>query len=271
LKISLALGGGAGLGWAHIGVLRTLDEAGVEVGAISGTSIGAILAACYAGDKLDIVEELARTTNFKTYLRYIDPHWKRGGFIGGNAIEKLLREYLGEITFEELSVPTSMIAADLYTGETVIMDKGDVVNAVRASMSLPGIMKPVLLDGRLLVDGGAAIPVPVGPARALAPDLPCVAISLQNDYVNRAKNSGIDRSHKRAPNSISVVKASVALSLQNLARYALDLDPPEVELALPVGHIDLQNFTRADELIDIGRAETEAALPKIREFTEQAR
>lgn len=263
MKITLALGGGAGLGWAHIGVVRALETADVQIAAMSGTSIGAITAACVAAGKIDELEKIALSANFRMMLRYIDPHFRRGAFIGGKVIESQLTEYLGELTFADLPVPMSCVAADLVTGDTVILDEGPLVPAVRASMSLPGIFKPVRIGKHLLVDGGAAIPVPVGPAKKLAPGLPCVAISLQNDYLNRARGSGITDAAASLPGSISVVKASVGLSLANLASYCLALDPPDVLLNLPVGHIDIQNFTRAEELIAIGRAETEKALPKI--------
>lgn len=262
MKVTLALGGGAGLGWAHIGLLRALEEKGVEVAAIAGTSIGAITGACFGAGKLDILEEIALSANLRTILRYIDPHVRRGAWIGGKQIESQLEEHLGGLTFEDLSLPLAAIASDLVTGETVIIRSGPLVPAIRASMSLPGIFKPVLAEGRMLVDGGTSLPVPVGPARALAPDLPCIAVSLQSDYLARARATGI-ASEGRHPTSLSVVKAAVGLSLSNLARYSLALDPPDMLMALPVGHIEIQNFTRAEELISIGRAETEARWPEI--------
>ncbi|WOE75146.1 patatin-like phospholipase family protein [Alterisphingorhabdus coralli] len=263
MKISLALGGGAGLGWAHIGVIHALEEQGITISAIAGTSIGAIVGACYAAGKLEALEDVARSTSIVGMLRYIDPHWKRGGIIGGKQIERRLTEHLGEPDFADLSIPVATVSADLITGKTVIMREGPVLPAVRSSMSLPGIFPPVERDGMVLVDGGACMPVPVRPARELAPGLPCVAVSLQSDYVRRAEAAGIGDESSRRPGSVAVVKASVGLSLANLARYSLERDPPDLLLPLRVGHIDIQDFTKADELIAIGHDEAQNILEKL--------
>ena len=130
-------------------------------------------------------------------------------------------------------------------------------------MSLPGIFKPVQHEGRILVDGGAALPVPVTPARDLAPGALCLSVNLQDDFINRSIAAGIAENNGKEPNSLAIVKASVGLSLRNLGRYSLALDPPDFAMSPPVGHIDIQNFTRADELITIGRHETEKVIPKI--------
>lgn len=263
MKISLALGGGAALGWTHIGVLHAIDESPLEIAAISGTSIGAIAGASYAAGKLDYLEETARTANFRTMLRFMDPHFKRGAVMGARTIEKELTGQLGDMSFEDLPIPVAAVAADLRTGDTIIMKSGKLVPAIRASMSLPGIFKPVEIEGRLLVDGGAALPVPVSPARELAPSALCMSVNLQDDFVNRAEMAGLKREDGKQPNSVAIVRASVGLSLRNLGRYSLALDPPDFALSPRVGHIDMQNFTRADELIEIGHRETTALIPEI--------
>ncbi|MEO9601469.1 patatin-like phospholipase family protein [Parasphingorhabdus sp.] len=262
-KISLALGGGAGLGWTHIGVLRALDASPLEVAAIAGTSMGAIVGASYAVGKLDYLEDMARNANFRNILRFMDPHFKRGAVMGARNIEKELEAELGHLSFEELPFPVAAVAADLRTGDTIVMKSGKLVPAIRASMSLPGIFKPVQHEGRLLVDGGAALPVPVSPVRDLAPKALCLSVNLQDDFLNRAIAAGIAEENSKEPNSIAIVKASVGLSLRNLSRYSLALDPPDFAMSPPVGHIDIQNFTRADELIEIGRRETEKVIPEI--------
>ena len=266
MKISLALGGGAALGWAHIGVLRAIDASPLGVAAIAGTSIGAIAAASYAAGKLDYLEETARSASYRTIIRFLDPHLGRGSMMRGRTIERELEDQLGDIDFADLPIPVATVAADLRTGDTVVMKGGRLVPAVRASMSLPGIFKPVEHDGRLLVDGGVALPVPVAPARELAPDHPCLSINLQDDFLNRALASGVDVGMggvAKPANSIGIVRASVGLSLRNLGRYSLALDPPDFALSLKVGHIDMQNFMHADELIEIGFRETNAVIPKI--------
>lgn len=269
MKLSLALGGGAGLGWTHIGVLRALEASPIVIAAISGTSIGAIAGASFAAGKLDYLEETARTANLRTLLRFMDPSFKRGAFMGARTIERELDTQLGNLDFSDLSIPVAAVAADLRTGDTIIMNKGKLVPALRASMSLPGIFKPVEYDGRLLVDGGTALPVPVSPAREMAPDTMCLSVNLQDDFIHRAEMAGITRHDGKYPNSIAIVKAAIGLSLRNLGRYSLALDPPDFALSPAVGHIDMQNFTKADELIEIGRRETEALIPQIIERMEK--
>jgi len=262
-KLSLALGGGAGLGWTHIGVLRAIDDSPLEIAAIAGTSMGAIIGASYAVGKLDYLEDMARNVNFRNMLRFMDPYFKRGAVMGARNIEKELETELGHLDFKDLPFPVAAVAADLRTGDTIVMKSGKLVPAVRASMSLPGIFKPVEHEGRLLVDGGAALPVPVSPVRALAPEALCLSVNLQDDFINRSIAAGITENSAKEPNSIAIIKASVGLSLRNLGRYSLALDPPDFAMSPPVGHIDIQNFFRADELIDIGRRETEKVIPAI--------
>jgi NTE family protein len=262
MTIALALGGGAALGWAHIGVLRALEEGGIEVGAVAGTSIGALAAVCLAADRLGTLEEIARSANLRTMLRYLDPHMRRGAVLGGRTIARELQLHLGHLAFEDLAIPAAAVAADLATGEAVILDKGPVADAVRASMALPGIFHPVIHEARVLIDGGAVMPVPVSVARDLGGDMPVVAVNLQGDYANRANATGL-RNGRRFT-TMGVVRSAAGLLFARLARQSLELTPPDLEIAPRVGHIEVHHFMRAHELIEIGRSATEDALPAIR-------
>jgi NTE family protein len=262
MTIALALGGGAALGWAHIGVLRALEEGGIEVGAVAGTSIGALAAVCLAADRLGTLEEIARSANLRTMLLYLDPHMRRGAVLGGRTIARELQLHLGHLAFEDLAIPAAAVAADLATGEAVILDKGPVADAVRASMALPGIFHPVIHEARVLIDGGAVMPVPVSVARDLGGDMPVVAVNLQGDYANRANATGL-RNGRRFT-TMGVVRSAAGLLFARLARQSLELTPPDLEIAPRVGHIEVHHFMRAHELIEIGRSATEDALPAIR-------
>jgi len=261
--IALALGAGAGLGWAHIGVLRALDEANIRITACAGTSIGALAAVCMGAHRLDVLESLARSANLRTVLRFLDPHWKSGAVLGGREIARHLELHLGHIQFQDLHVPVSAVAADLLTGEAVIIDRGPVAKAVRASMALPGIFHPVGFEDRLLIDGGVAMPVPVIAARQLAPGVPLLAINLLGDYQGRARALRRTWAERRSVSTLGVVRAATALMTASLTRHSLSVDPPDLQLDLAVGHIDAGNFTRASELIDIGRAAVEESLSQI--------
>ncbi|MEQ9663327.1 MAG: patatin-like phospholipase family protein [Parasphingopyxis sp.] len=263
MKIALALGGGAGLGWSHIGVLRALDDAGIEITGLAGTSIGGVAAIAYAAGRLDTLEELAHSvSNLRSVVRYLSPTWKPGSVLSGKAIGKLIDQHLGDLTFEDLRIPTCVVAADLIGGEAVMIDHGPVGEAIHATIALPGIFHPIVRDNMVLSDGGAVMPVPVAAARERGGGAPVVAINLQGDYTNRRRAVGLREESPRLT-TISVLRGATGLMLSKLARLSLDADPPDLELPLPVGHIDTSNFTRAEELVEIGREAVAAALPRI--------
>ncbi len=260
MRLALALGGGAGLGWTHIGVLHALRTRGVTIDAVSGTSIGALAAVCLAADRLSVLEELARAVNMREVVRFLDVDPRKGSVLGGRTVRNRLRVHFGEGELQDLFIPCAVVAADLITGAEVAMTRGPVVDAVRASIAIPGIFPPVRRDGRILVDGGVVTPVPVRAVRALS-SAPVLGINLQGDYLRRSA-IGLPPS-KRIMTPLRVGRAGLSLLLAELARKSLLLDPADLELAPAIGHIDVRNFTRAHELIDIGAATVEAAWPQI--------
>jgi NTE family protein len=271
MAIAVALGGGAALGWAHIGVLRGLEAAGIEVRAAAGTSIGALAAVCLAARKLDALEHIARTASWLRVLSYMDLHLKPGAVLGGRTIARELQIHLADLQFRDLWMPAATVATDLATGEAVIIDRGPVTPAILASIAIPGLFRPVRRDGHFLVDGGVVMPVPVAAARAIAPDLPILAINLQGDYHGR-RVAGLIRNRPGGNHStMAVVRASTMLLMAELSRASLALDPPDLALNLPVGHVEIHDFTRARELIDIGRASIEAIMPKVEALATRGR
>ena len=258
VKLALALGGGAGLGWAHIGVLHALAARNVNVVAVSGTSIGALAAVCLAAHRVNVLEELARSTNVRSMMRFLDIDFGRSALLGGRAVQRELRHQFGHTRLEDLFIPCAVVAADLVAGEEVALTRGEIVPAVRASIAIPGIFPPVRHDGRLLVDGGVMTPVPVRAARALS-NAPVLAVNLQGDYANRSE-TWLRRQRAARHGGLSptrVGRAGLSLIMMHVARQSLALDPPDFELAPRIGHIDVRNFTRADELIALGAASVE--------------
>lgn len=264
MAIAVALGGGAALGWAHIGVLQALEEGGIKVEAVSGTSIGALAAVCFAARRLESLERIARTASWLRILSYLDLHVRRGAWLGGRTIQRELQLHLGDLQFNDLWMPAAVVATDLLTGEAVTIDRGPVVPAVMASMAIPGLFRPVRRDGHFLVDGGVVAPVPVAAARSIAPRLPVLSVNLQGDYLGRNVCAALRAKPHGAHSTIAVVRASTMLLMAELARHTLASEPPDLGLNLPVGHIEIHDFTRADELIAIGRRTTEESIPRIR-------
>ncbi len=262
MRVGIALGGGAGLGWAHIGVLRVLEAEGIDIDVISGTSIGAIVGACAAGDILDELEELARDVGYKDMFMMSEFGFSQGSLIGAGKIERKMREYFGVKTIEQLQKPFAAIAVDIYTGEQVTMDEGDVVTAVRASSAIPGVLPPVETSRMLLVDGGLIDPVPVRAARDLGADV-VIAVDLQNDYENRVKSQGLSVGGKSNKAALKTARAGAALLLKTLGQARMEIDKPECVIAPQIGHIDVVNFTKADELIALGK---KAALDSLSEI-----
>jgi len=256
---ALALGGGAALGWAHIGVLRVLERAGVPVAAAAGTSIGALAAVCLAADRLDALEAIARGATRTGMLRYLDPHLGRGAWLGGRRIARELTRQLGDRRLESLRLPVATVAADLDTGDEVRLTSGPAVAAVTASMALPGIFAPVEIGGRVLIDGGMVAAVPVAAARALAPASPVIAVDLMGDYAGHVR-SVATHGPRRA---VTTVRSAFLMMIRQQTRAMLALAAPEILITIPAGHRSTADFHRAAELIALGEAAAEAALPAI--------
>ena len=165
-KIGLALGSGLVRGWSHLGVLRALIKHGFTPDIIAGTSVGALAGAAYATNKLDELDDWARSLNRLSIMNYMDLRVNQGGLIGGKAIYTLLREHWGDTLIEQLPIKYVACAADMVTGHEVWLRNGDLVQAMRASFALPGVFPPVRYNNRLLVDGALVNPVPVSACQA---------------------------------------------------------------------------------------------------------
>lgn len=170
-KIGIALGGGGARGLAHIGVLKVFDEFGIHPDIISGTSIGAIVGALYAGGhKPAEIEHLVLSLNWKKLISLVDMAIPVSGLFHGNRVVSLLKSIIGDLEFNQLRCNFSCVATDIVNGEQVILQDGSLIEAVRASISLPGIFTPVLISGRHLVDGGLVNTVPVSVCRQMGAD-----------------------------------------------------------------------------------------------------
>ncbi|MEH3107783.1 MAG: patatin-like phospholipase family protein [Sphingomonas fennica] len=258
--IALALGGGSALGWAHIGVLRALQAGEVPAAAVAGTSIGALVAACYAANRLDALEGIARDMRWWTTIAYLDPLLGRGALLGGRRIARMLAQHLGHRRLEDLPIPVALVAADLATGDEIRLAAGPIAPAVRASIALPGIFAPERRDGRWLIDGGMIANVPLAAAAALAPGRPLVAVDLFADYAGFVAASG----GVEAIGTLGAARAGFQMLMRRQTRQAASTIPIAAMIAPRVGAFSPAAFHRAAALIDAGRVAGEAALPAIR-------
>ncbi|MCB1988577.1 MAG: patatin-like phospholipase family protein, partial [Burkholderiaceae bacterium] len=174
--IGLALGSGSARGWAHIGVIRALEQAGIKPDLVCGASIGAVVGAAYALGELDRFEQWALGLTGRTVFSFMD-FKLAGGMLKGERVIEFFRTRFSDRPIEALDMPFAAVATGLHSGSEVWLRTGSTADAVRASMALPGLFTPAQRDGRLLVDGGLVNPVPVSLARAMGADI-VIAVDL---------------------------------------------------------------------------------------------
>jgi NTE family protein len=295
LRIGLALGGGAARGWAHIGVLRVLAEAGVKVDVFAGCSIGAVVGGCFAAGKLDSLEEFARSLTKRRIMGLLDFHLAGSGLIGGDRLRRLLEADLGDTRIEDLPVRFATVATELATGHELWLTRGPMVQALRASYALPGIFEPVRIAGRWLMDGALVNPVPVTVARALGADL-VICVNLNGeirlrrgtviqggpsdelvDEVTDAVSEtprGFFRGRRRkshdAPGMAAVMIEAFNITQDRISRSRLAGDPPDLMIGPKLQPIGLFEFHRAAETIDLGAEAARRKLPELLEIIEEA-
>jgi NTE family protein len=263
-KVGLALSGGAARGLAHVGVLRILQKEGIPIDMIAGTSAGAVAGAAYALslDTARLTREVLDGRWRKT-APFIDPTFPVNGFIRGKKIRDLFAEYLGgNIRFDELKIPFACVATDIDTGEEVVIDSGAVPDALRATISIPGIFRVVKYQGRYLVDGGLTTPVPVHLIRDMGADF-VIAVNVNPDVANRMSLANQRRAAARKrPNIIQVMLQSIYITSYALASSALE--DADIVIEPDLGNIRAGEFRKVRQLITLGRRAAQAAIPEIR-------
>lgn len=261
-SLTLALGGGAALGWAHIGVIRALEDAGIAIGAVAGTSMGAIVGACLASGTLDTLEEIARGASMRTVLSFLDPAMTAQGLIGGRRVMREMIRHIGIDTgFDQLAIPTAIVAADLMTGEEVRLTGGPLIPAVRASIAIPSLFTPVEIGGRWLIDGGMVANLPVAAAAGIGGGRPLVAVDLFADYAGHAAAA---MPEGRPRNAMKTGRAAFLMMMRQQALLTLRIHPPAAMIAPAIGHISTGAFLSAEGLIQAGWTAATENLPTIR-------
>lgn len=297
LKVGLALAAGGARGSAHAGVLKVLEREGIEISAIAGASIGAIVGGAYAaGIPAGRIEREWLDTGLPKVVRSFLPTFPRAGLSSGGELCKYLRALLGEVCVEELPIPFAAVACDVDTGETVVLKDGSLVDAVRASASIPGIFHPVRLGGRLLVDGGLVEPLPVRVARELGADV-VIAVDIVPapqpatphghgvwERIGQHLHEGLTHqawvpasltellddlfrerpeAERPLPGVYSLINQSISILLQEILRLKLTLWPADL-LIRPNLSLTTASYLRAADGIRAGEEAAEAALPELR-------
>ncbi len=264
MDITLALGGGGVRGVAHIGVLRALEKHGFNIKAIAGTSAGGLAGAVYAAGYS--TEQIEKTFNEMEKNFIISPsHSKQPALLGMSWITKKIDKLLGDMTFEDLKIPFAATATDLKTGKEFILRRGKVIDAVLATIAIPGAFPGHDIEGHILADGAVVDPVPIQVARWMAPDLPVVAVILHevpDDYEIDEKKlpisfsgpaSFLDRLADLKPvQAFNIFTRSVEVSGEQITELGIQLYKPEVVIAPKVGHISVLQEVNSKELIQAG-------------------
>jgi NTE family protein len=251
--IGVALGGGFARGIAHIGVLKVLEQEGIPVSVVTGTSVGALIGACYCSGLASAeLEEIAQKTRFTTFARWTV---SRYGFASNDRMTAFLARNLKVKTFEELRIPLGITATDFNTGEGVVFHSGAIIDPVRASCAYPGMFLPVEIRGRYLVDGMLSHPVPTRPLREMGADR-VLAVHLKGTWANGG-----------APRHLfDVIGQSFAIAqdaMSSVWRSAADL-----VVEPDVAGFGYDDFKRCADLIRVGEVAMRQALPEVRKWLE---
>ncbi|MBT1451474.1 patatin-like phospholipase family protein [Glaciecola sp. XM2] len=284
-KIGLALGSGSSRGWSHVGIIKELNKLGVEPDIICGTSVGAMVGAAYAKGNMDRLAEWACSLTKLDVARFVDINTSMKGFVDIKRFHGFLTEYIAgdDDKIEDLPKTFAAVATDMYSGREIWLTQGSIVQAVWASMSLPGLFPVIKNEDRWLTDGGLVNPVPVSVCRALGADI-VIAVNLNGDIVGKhvAKSgvkeikkeqkhgftqkvsdlveeytsfqfSGGDENQEQAPSLLNAIAASVNITQDRITRSRMAGDPPDIVFAPKLSHIGLLELYRAQEAIEEGK------------------
>jgi len=263
-KVGLALGSGAARGLAHVGVLEVLQKENIPVDMIAGTSAGAAVGALYArGIDISQIKSLALDLSRKKLFPLVDPSLPKTGLIKGRKIKNLITQSIGgNIQFSDLKIPFACVATDIETGEEIVIDRGSVPEAIRASISIPGIFTPVEKDERYLVDGGLVNPVPVNILKRMGANL-VIAVNVTPGVTGRTQQENKDRAEdSREPNIIKVLMQSIHIATYSLVRASLE--DADIVIEPEIAHLGSAEFHHAEEFIRLGKLAAQEAMPEIK-------
>ena len=295
-RVALVLGSGGARGYAHIGVIDALAERGHEIVTVSGASMGALVGGLFAAGRLPAFTDWAKTLTKRDVIGLLDLSLAGPGLFRADRVLDKVSELLQGARIEDLAVPFTAVATDIDSRASVWFQEGPLDAAIRASISIPGVFMPIVLDIRVLVDGGVLAPVPIAPTRAV-PSQATVAVSLTGPRVGGVTSSdegaGSDRPawttkvHALARNlsqsrgswrdevsdvlgelpaglrAVDVVNQSLDTMTDRLTRFTLAAYPPDVLIEVPADACDVMDFHRAEAMIELGHELANEALDRL--------
>lgn len=287
MKTGLALGSGSARGWAHIGVIKALAEQGIEPDIICGSSIGALVAASYAFNNMEKLEDWVLSLDRLETAKFFDINASFNGFVNTEKFQKFLNKFVAsdDASIEDASKKYAAVATELETGRELWLTEGSVLEAVWSSISLPGLFPAIKRDEHWLVDGGLVNPVPVSVCRALGAEV-VIAVNLNGGIVGKhfhkpepqkqtKENPGIvnkitdlvadyttslfsdKKSDDDPPNMLEAIAGSINITQDRITRSRMAGDPPDILLSPKLSQIGLLEFNRAKEAIEEGRKSVE--------------
>ncbi len=278
MEITLALGGGGAKGNSHIGVIRRLEKEGYQIRSVAGTSFGGLVAILYAsGLTPNEIEEIFTSTDQGSL--YVRDSNDGPSLLGLSGVRKLLDSVLGDNTFDDLKIPCAVTAVDTKTGSEVVISEGFLRDGVLATIALPGVFPPHRLNDWELMDGGVLNPVPVSVARMLSPDLPIVAVVLNDPLDNPLRTYSIpvpsmlprqitDRIHRlHVAQAFDIFMRAVDLSGRAVAHYRLESDAPDIIVRPDVHHLELLDKVVVKDVALLGDVAVEEILPQLKKIT----
>jgi len=266
MKTSLVLSGGGARGYTHIGVIEELKEEGFEIVSISGTSMGAVIGALEACGKLNVYKEWVMSLDFLDILKFLKPPFNR---LDGDKIFQKIKELVGEYKIEDLPIKFTAVATDLTKKKEVWFQKGDLWQAVKASSAIPGVFEPVVINNRVLVDGGVLNLMPVAPVMSDMSDL-IVAVNLYAEErelnlnlpheIKKKQSIFEDMWRKIFSGKEDEVNESINLMMEVIFRYRCAEYKPDIEIKVPQNLANWYEFHKAPELIEAGRVIAKEAI-----------
>jgi NTE family protein len=269
--VGLVLGCGASRGWAHIGVIEALEEAGIPIDFIAGCSVGGYIGALYGSGSLGSLKKFLLRMDGQKIFSYFDVVFPRSGFLNGSKrVRELFSMHTDALNFEDLDIPVVMVATDLDRGKKVVLKSGSIIEALRATMSYPGLFAPVRLKDRWLIDGGLIDPVPVGLARAMGAEI-IIAVDLNSRIVSRSPKppastgsnnrtkllTSVPAPEPQGRNELMRKMADFYEGVENSLRYKtaeflhLDVAPPDIiETVMTSIGIMQERITRINLAVD---------------------